>query len=332
MNRLSTGCLDSLPKDVARPRYALDAVCVGVVHLGLGAFHRAHQAAYFDARLAAGETDWAICGASLRSPSTQEALSPQDGLYTLSALGGRSEDLRVIGSLRALFAAPSDIEPLLATACDPKVRMVSLTVTEKGYCHDPATCELVESQQDIAHDRGQMRRAALPASSSRRCAADARQASRPSPSSAATICSTTAQPRARCSREWRPCGRPTSVNGCADCVSCPSTMVDRIVPATTDEDRQRIAIRLGCCDAWRAVTEPFTVVEDRFPSGRPRLEESGVTMVTDVAPFELAKLRLLNGSHSTLAYLGCLAGYETVSDAMANPDFSGLVRSLMDKR
>jgi fructuronate reductase len=96
MNRLSKARLDSLPKDVARPRYDLDAVSVSVAHLRLGAFHRAHQAAYFDARLAAGETDWAICGASLRSPATQEALSPQDGLYTLSALGGRSEDLRVI--------------------------------------------------------------------------------------------------------------------------------------------------------------------------------------------------------------------------------------------
>jgi fructuronate reductase len=119
----------------------------------------------------------------------------------------------------------------------------------------------------------------------------------------------------------------------ADTLACPSTMVDRIVPATTDRDKDHIAVRLGCRDAWPVVTEPFSqwVVENRFPAGRPRFEESGVTMVADVAPYELAKLRLLNGSHSTLAYLGYLAGCETVSDAMAAPGFARLVQGLMDE-
>jgi fructuronate reductase len=110
-------------------------------------------------------------------------------------------------------------------------------------------------------------------------------------------------------------------------------MVDRIVPATTDEDRARIAARLGVEDAWPIVTEPFSqwVIEDLFPTGRPRFEDSGATLVSDVAPFELAKLRLLNGSHSTLAYLGYLAGYETVSDAMADESFARLVADLMEK-
>ena len=118
-----------------------------------------------------------------------------------------------------------------------------------------------------------------------------------------------------------------------DAVACPSTMVDRIVPATTEEDRRAIAHRIGCDDAWPVVTEPFMqwVIEDHFPSGRPRLEESGATMVANVAPYELAKLRLLNGAHSTLAYLGFLSGYETISDTMADEGFARLARGLMDE-
>ncbi len=118
-----------------------------------------------------------------------------------------------------------------------------------------------------------------------------------------------------------------------DQVAFPSTMVDRIVPATTDDDRAHAAARLGVVDAWPVVTEPFFqwVVEDRFCAGRPRLEDSGVTIVADVVPFELAKLRLLNGTHSALAYLGYLAGFETLSEVMADPAFARFARGLMDE-
>src|SRR5208282_5950281 len=126
---------------------------------------------------------------------------------------------------------------------------------------------------------------------------------------------------------------PDLVRWVADAVPCPCAMVDRIVPATTDEDRRRVAERLGCFDAWPTVTEPFSqwVIEDRFGAGRPRLEESGATMVADVVPFELAKLRLLNGTHSALAYLGYLAGFETLSEVMADPAFARFARGLMDE-
>ena len=119
----------------------------------------------------------------------------------------------------------------------------------------------------------------------------------------------------------------------ADEVACPSTMVDRIVPATTDEDRERIATALGVADAWPVVTEPFTqwVIEDHFPTGRPAWEEAGAEFVADVEPYEHMKLRLLNGSHSTLAYLGYLSGYETVADTMADPAFEQLSTDLMDE-
>ena len=329
MSRLSLNTLDRLPATVARPRYDVAAVRVGVVHLGVGAFHRAHQAVYLDDRLAAGETQWAICGASLRSPQTSRALDPQDRLYALSVRSEAGEDLHVIGALRQLVGAG---EALLAAMSDPAVRIVTLTVTEKGYCHDPAARQLDELHPDIRHDLANPRtpRSApgflVEALARRRSAGTAPFAivscdNLPSNGvTARAVIARLAQLRDADFGRW--------VSGE---VAFPSTMVDRIVPATTDEDRARIAAGLGVEDAWPVVSEPFSqwVIEDRFPSGRPRFEDSGATLVGDVAPFELAKLRLLNGAHSALAYLGYLAGYETVAEAMADENLAGLVAGLM---
>jgi len=334
MTRLTAQSLARLPADAARPRYDLASVRVGILHLGVGAFHRAHQAAYVDDRLAAGETDWAICGASLRSPDTSRALGPQDGLYTLSTLSAAGETLRIVGSLRQLLVAPLDPEALLAAMSDPAVRIVTLTVTEKGYCHDPATCRLDEDHPDIRHDLANPHapRSApgfLVEALARRRAEGVAPFTVVScdnlPSNGATARSVLTR-----MASLRDAGLGAWV---ASDVAFPSTMVDRIVPATTGEDRARIAARLGAEDAWPILTEPFSqwVIEDRFPTGRPRFEDSGATLVSDVAPFELAKLRLLNGSHSTLAYLGYLAGYETVSDVMADERFARLVAELMEK-
>ncbi len=334
MTRLSLETLDLLPSDVARPRYDVASARVGIVHLGVGAFHRAHQAVYIDDRLAAGEAGWAISGASLRSPETSHALEPQDGLYTASARSAEGEALRIVGSLRRLLVAPNDPEALLAAMSDANVRIVTLTVTEKGYCHDPATCRLDEDHPDIRHDLGQPR---APKSApgfvvealARRRAAGVAPFTVMScdnlPSNGATarnVITRLAALRDGDLGKW--------IEGE---VAFPSTMVDRIVPATTDEDRARIAARLGVEDAWPVVTEPFSqwVIEDRFSSGRPRFEDSGATLVGDVAPYELAKLRLLNGSHSTLAYLGYLAGCETVAEAMADANFARLIAELMEK-
>src|SRR5215203_3499937 len=153
--RLSLSALERLPAEVARPIYDMNAVRIGIVHLGIGAFHRAHQAVYVDDRLAAGETDWGICGASLRSPETSDALDPQDGLYTVAIRSGVGEHLRLIGAVRKLLVAPQNPEALLDAMTDPAVRIVSLTVTEKGYCHDPATGQLREDHPEIAADLAQ---------------------------------------------------------------------------------------------------------------------------------------------------------------------------------
>ncbi len=332
--RLSLANLSRLPADIRRPAYDVASAQVGVVHLGVGAFHRAHQAVYLDDCLARGAAGWAVCGASLRSPDTSEALDPQDGLYTLAVRSGAGDDLRVIGSLRRLLVAPRDPGALLAAMCDPNVRIVTLTVTEKGYCHDPATGTLDEAHPDIIAD---LANPAAPRSApgflvealARRRAAGVAPFTVLCCDNLPANGETVARVVARFAALRDPdIGRWVEAE-----VAFPCTMVDRIVPATTDADRAMVAGRLGMEDAWPVMAEPFTqwVVEDRFPAGRPPLEEVGAELVADVRPYELMKLRLLNGSHSTLAYLGYLAGKETIADTMAEPAFQRLVARLQDE-
>jgi fructuronate reductase len=217
---------------------------------------------------------------------------------------------------------------------DPKTRIVSLTVTEKGYCHDPATGDLDEAHPDVMHDlaKPQLPRSApgfiVEALRRRRLAGIP-------PFTVLTCDNLPSNGRTvkRVLTRYAELIDPALGEFVAREVSCPSTMVDRIVPATTDDDRARISQALGVTDAWPVVTEPFTqwVIEDRFPQGRPTWEDAGAEFVADVEPYEHMKLRLLNGSHSTLAYLGYLAGYETVADTMTDPAFVALIQDLMDE-
>ncbi|MEJ1161082.1 mannitol dehydrogenase family protein [Prosthecomicrobium sp. N25] len=332
--RLGPDLLDRLPAAVARPRYDREAVGCGVVHLGIGAFHRAHQAVYFDDVLAGGETEWGIAAASLRSPDTRDALEPQNGLYTLAVRAGDGEALRVIGSVQQVLVAPEDPERLIALLADPRIRIVTLTITEKGYCHDPATGALKEDHPDVVHDLGDLFR---PRSALGFLAAAlaGRFAAGTPPFTIVSCDNLPANGKTLKAVLDRFCALVSDELGqwVRDEVCCPSSMVDRIVPATTDEDRARVSAALGVTDAWPVMTEPFTqwVLEDRFPNGRPDLAAVGVELVDDVEPFEHMKLRLLNGSHSTLAYLGYLGGYQTVSETMADPAYARLVRGLMDE-
>lgn len=325
MARLSAASVGALPGPVARPRYDRAAVTAGIVHLGLGAFHRAHQAVMTEACLAAGARDWGIVAASLRSPETRDALAPQDGLYAVAIREDATETLQVVGALRGLHVAPEDPQALLRAMCDPAVRIASLTVTEKGYCHDPATGTLDEAHPDIRHDLAhpeaphsapgflvealRRRHAAGVAPFTVLCCDNL-------PANGATVGRVAARLGAL---------RDADLGAwIAGEVAFPCTMVDRIVPATTAEDRARVAAALGVEDAWPVVGERFAqwVIEDRFPTGRPDWAIGGATFATDVAPFELMKLRMLNGAHSALAYLGYLAGHETVAEASNDPVFA----------
>ncbi|MEC9343723.1 MAG: mannitol dehydrogenase family protein [Pseudomonadota bacterium] len=306
-------------------------VTPGIVHLGTGAFHRAHAAVHVDDLLKT-DPSWGIIGASLRRADTRDALAPQDFLYTLVVRSGSESSHRVIGSLLDVLDATHQHEELLAAMADPRIRIVSLTVTEKGYCHDPASGELDEDHPDIVHDLADM---ASPASAPGYIvrALELRRQAGIAPFTVMSCDNLPANGRTAARIVARLAALHDEGLGehVARDVAFPSTMVDRIVPATTDADRARVLAETGLADAWPVVTEPFSqwVIEDRFPAGRPALETVGARFVPDVEPFELMKLRLLNGSHSTLAYLGYLAGYAFVSETMADPAFHALVERLM---
>jgi fructuronate reductase len=329
--RLSNATLARLPAAVARPGYDRGAVAPGIVHLGLGAFHRAHMAVMTDAVLGAGARDWGIVAASLRSPETRDALAPQDGLYAVAVREDEAERLSVVGALRGLHVAPEDPEALLRAMADPRVRIVSLTVTEKGYCGDPATGALDEAHPDIRHDLADPARPR----SAPGFLVEALRRRRDAGSPPFTVLScdnlpSNGETAHRITARLGALRDPGLGDWIAAEASFPSTMVDRIVPATTAEDRARVAAALGLEDAWPVVCEGFSqwAVEDRFPTGRPAWEAAGATFATDVAPFELMKLRMLNGAHSALAYLGSLAGHETVAEAAADPVFARFLEGL----
>lgn len=331
--RLSRATLSSLPASIARPGYDRETLTPGIVHLGIGAFHRAHQAVYTDDILAE-DPSWAIVGASLRSTETGDALKPQDCIYTVAVRSGEGERLRVIGSVIDVLVVADERERLLAAMADPRIRIVSLTVTEKGYCHDPATGALNEAHPDIVHDLADPH-APSTAPGLIVEALNRRRAAGIKPFTVLTCDNLPANGRLvkRLLDRFAALRNPDLGAFVAGEVLCPATMVDRITPATTEEDQARIAASLGVTDQWPIVTEPFSqwVIEDRFAAGRPRWEDAGAELVGNVEPYELMKLRLLNGAHSSLAYLGYLAGCETVSDVMAVADFERFAKSLMEQ-
>jgi fructuronate reductase len=331
VTRLSEASLGRLPAEVSRPRYDRAAVRTGIVHLGLGAFHRAHMAAMTEDCLDAGARDWGIAAASLQSPATRDALAPQDGLYTLALRGNAAESLRVIGAVRHIIVAPEQPQRLLAAMADPTVRIVSLTVTEKGYSADVVAGDLrlrdAGVQHDLAHP-GQPRTALG-------FLAEALAMRRAAGTAPFTILSCDNLPGNgrllhRVLTQFAAARDPALGAFVAREVACPATMVDRIVPATTDADRAMVADRLGMLDAWPVMAEPFRqwVIEDRFPTGRPDWALAGAEFTADVAPFEAMKLRLLNGAHSAIAAIGRLTGTTTVAEAIADPVIRGVVQAL----
>ncbi|MDB5562358.1 MAG: mannitol dehydrogenase, partial [Hyphomicrobiales bacterium] len=277
---------------------------------------------------------WGICGVSLRSPDTRDALAPQDGLYTIAVRDGSSEHLQVVGSVKRLLVAPESPSEVLDQLADPAVRIVSLTVTEKGYCHSPATGTLDESHADVVHD---LANPAAPRSAIGFIveAIARRRAAGTAPFTVLSCDNLPAngQTAGRVIKRFAELRDTALGRYVVETVAFPSTMVDRIVPATTDADRDAVSATLGVTDAWPIMTEPFTqwIVEDEFPQGRPAWERGGAVFVDDVTTYELMKLRLLNGSHSTLAYLGYLAGHETVAEAISAPGFSDLIAAMMDE-
>ncbi|MBO9556090.1 mannitol dehydrogenase family protein [Cellulomonas sp.] len=326
--------------DVTLPALDPEDLGTGIVHLGLGAFHRAHQAVLTeDAATATGDVRWGILGVTQRSARVADQLAPQDGLYGVLTKGTTETSLRVVGTVRGVAFPGADTERVLATIAAPTTHVVTLTVTEKGYRRATGGGPDL-TDPDLAADLAALASGAdAPARSpigllvrglARRHRADAGpltvvccdNLSDNGAVLAALVDAVLAvTPGARPLRDW-----------VAGSVRFPSTMVDRIVPATAPAHRAEAESLLGLVDEGLVVGEPFSqwVVEDAFAGPRPAWESAGALLTHDVVPYERAKLRILNASHSTLAYLGALRGYATIAQAVADPDLAATVRALVD--
>jgi len=335
---LNRANLPLLRAPVHVPGYDVAAVTPGIVHLGLGGFHRAHMARYTHALMERRPDALAfgIIGAGLRPADKAmfDSLAPQDGLYTLVERSGTEEAATVVGSLAGLAYAGDDTAALLATAADPRIRIISLTVTENGYCLNRATKELDPEHPLIRRDLADPARPAsaigvvVEALRRRRDTAQ--------PAFTALSCDNIQHNGAVLRAAVLALARlrdPALAAWIEREAAFPNTMVDRITPVTAPADIATIAERYGIADRWPVVCEAFTqwIVEDRFPAGRPAWEEVGAQFVADVAPYEAMKLRLLNASHLAVAGLGRLAGLTYIDETMREPLLRDYMAALMDR-
>jgi len=332
--RLDLSTLDNLPPAVDTPKYDPRLIGVGIVHLGIGAFHRAQTAVFSDDALAIERADWGICGVSLRSADVRDRLVPQDGLYTAVEKSPAGTRRRIIGSVREVLFLGDQRDAIRTRLLEGQTRIVSLTITEKGYCHNPATGKLNPAHPDIAHD---LAHPEAPKSAIG-LIAGALDARRLSHGRAFTVlCCDNLPHNGALVRglvlAFAELRDPALARWIAEQASFPSTMVDRIVPATTDADIADNDAALGLHDAAPVVHEPFKqwAIEDNFVDGRPAWDRVGAQLVADVAPYEAMKLRLLNGSHSALAYLGFLSSREYIYQVVADPVFVAYMRRMMEE-
>ncbi|MCE8032574.1 mannitol dehydrogenase family protein [Billgrantia tianxiuensis] len=328
MPALSNATLQRLDPRIAVPRYDRREVTPGIVHIGVGGFHRAHQAMYFDELMNRGEAlDWGIVGVGLLSGDRrmQQALSAQDHLYTLVVKHPSGErEPRVIGAMLDYLFAPDDPEAAIERMVDPAIRIVSLTVTEGGYNFHPVSGEFDIDNRDVQHDldnpeasrtvfglvvEALVRRRERGLAPFTIMSCDNIQGNG---EVARRMFAAFARARDPALGEWMETE-----------VAFPNAMVDRITPVTQADDIAELASEFGVEDAWPVVCEPFTqwVLEDHFACGRPALEQVGVQLVEDVVPYELMKLRLLNASHQALCYFGTLAGYRYAHEVCRDPLF-----------
>jgi fructuronate reductase len=330
MNQLSPATLKGLAASVARSA-GTRPHGNRIVHLGLGAFARAHLAAYTQESNAATGEDWRIIGVSLQRPDMRDALVPQDGLYTLVTRAPEGPQTAIIDVVRGVLVAPESPNMITTLLAEPSTQIVSLTITEKGYCHDPATGRLNLAHPDIAHDLANLHE---PRSAIGFIVAGlaARRLAGLRPYTVMTCDNLPSNGHLLRGLVLDFAGHVTpALAGWIDEHGVfPSTMVDRIVPATTEADIAETARLIGLHDAAPVMAEPFRqwVIEDQFAGPRPRWEKAGAQIVREVAPFEFMKLRLLNGAHSTLAYLGYLSGHETVAQASADERLASVLRRL----
>ena len=337
MTDLSSLTLKRIADSAPVPAYDRADLAVGIVHFGVGGFHRAHQAMYLDRLMNEGKAfDWAVCGVGVMPADKrmQEALDSQDGLYTLVT---KSPDVtwepRVIGAITEYIYAPDDPDRVIERMADPAVRIVSLTITEGGYNFHAVTGDFDATNPDVQHDLASPE--APRTTFGLVIGALVRRRSRGIAPFTVMSCDNIQGNGDVARRSFAAFAKlrdPELGAWVQSEVRFPNSMVDRITPVTTDEDRAEVSTRFGIEDRWPVVCEPFTqwVLEDSFRDGRPPFEDAGVQLVEHVEPYELMKLRLLNASHQAIGYFGYLAGYRLVHDAAQDPLFAEFLLAYMD--
>ncbi|RWC25032.1 MAG: mannitol dehydrogenase family protein [Mesorhizobium sp.] len=329
---LSPALLERLPAAVQKPAYHRAALAAGMAHLGVGAFHRCHQAEYTDDLLASQFDRWGVIGINIRPPHLAETLGRQSGLYTRLIRENSHIEARVIGSILEVVDSQASAAPALEVLSSPDIDLVTMTVTEKGYCHIPSSGQLDLSHPDIVHDLANPEAPrSVPGLLAR--ALERRRVTHGQPLTLlscdniqsngvilANVVQTFAEQRGSGLADW------ISANA-----AFPSAMVDRIAPAVTQDDLDSVEQWFGYHDAAIAVGEPFRqwVIERKFAGRVPRWDLVGASFVDDVTPFEHLKMRVLNGAQTTLATLGVLAGLEHTSDAIADPLLAAFIKRML---
>jgi len=335
--KLNEQNLHRLAPEVQLPAYSLSDTRQGIAHIGVGGFHRAHQAYYTDALMNTGQAlDWAICGVGLRAEDrrARDDLKEQDYLFTLFELGDNDDtEVRVIGAIRDMLLAEDGAQALIDKLADPQIRIVSLTITEGGYCIDDSNGEfmahLPQIQHDLAHPQAPKTVFGF------LCAALEKRRGAGTPAFTIMSCDNLPHNGAvtrKALLAFAALRDPGLRDWIEQNVSFPNAMVDRITPMTSTAHRLQLADKHGVDDNWPVVCEPFVqwVLEDKFVNGRPAWEQVGVQFTDDVSPYEEMKIKLLNGSHLALTYLGFLKGYRFVHETMNDPLFVRYMRAYMD--
>lgn len=340
MTTLSNSTIGDLPPDVARPAYDRTAVRGGIVHFGVGAFHRSHEAMFVDRVLALGHDGWGIVGVGTLpgDHAMRAALVPQDSLYTLVTTSPDGvSSARVIGSIIEYLYAPDDPAAVLARLVDPATRIVSLTITEGGYGVNDATGEFQPQDEATTADLDGLPGGAAPRSPLGFIAEGLRRRREAGHLPFTVMSCDNIQGNGTVARTallaFAARFDPELTGWIETDVRFPNSMVDRITPATTREAQASVAERFGVDDRWPVLSESFEqwVLEDSFTDGRPPFERVGVQIVDDVEPYEVMKLRLLNASHQAMSYLGLLAGETYVHDVCRDELFAAFLRGYMER-
>lgn len=333
--KLSQANLGSIASDIRTPKYDRNALDAGILHMSVGGFHRSHQAVYVDNVLSQSPANWMIAGVGLmpQDSTNLDKLREQDCLYAVLERAPSADNVRVVGSMKRVLHAPTETAAVIAEIASPAIKIVSLTVTEKGYYYNEKR-DVDFTNATVQED---LKLSATPKTVYGYLTQGLQKRRADGVGPVTIMCCDNLPGNGHITQhllnQFVEKADPTLLSWIAENVSFPNAMVDRITPVTTPAIQNILEENFGLADGWPVVCEDYIqwILEDKFIAGRPDFEKAGVQMVADVEPYEKMKVRLLNGSHSALSYVSYLMGHRTVDKAMADPLVSGFVKKYMDE-